>query len=168
MEGAPAAATRMLQYYFQTDVAANHNMMRQIGDNRTLDRPLGEGNTFSIAGTMNQWSHNDKGGLCGQQALCPTDEQEGYHHAHGHQAVIRMTQANGMHAVRACIQQRHGSLRPLGEGNNFSFAGTELSRSVSIPCQLSTIRLPAPPHFIVTQPALLPGTRCYTDASHYA
>jgi hypothetical protein len=24
---------------------------------------------------------------------------------------------------------------------------------------------PMPPHFIVTQPALLPGTRCYTDAA---
>lgn len=135
-------------------------VMQQMGANRCPSMPdhsRGEGNNFSLAGTMNQWNE----GLCDQQALYPTEVQERHHQEHGHQALRQVNQTDGM-------QQRQGSLQLLDEGNNFPTAGITLQRSVNATaehCQSPTLRLPSLPHFIVTQLAFLPGTRCYTDAS---
>lgn len=81
---------------------------------------------------------------------------ERHRQAHGHQATFQMT--------------RGSSLQPalLGQSNNFPFAGPRTVRednAATDHCQLQTLGLPGPPLFIMTQPTLLPGTRCYTDAS---
>jgi hypothetical protein len=145
--------------------------MWQMGENRcsfVSDRSYGEGNNVYFAGTMNQCCRNDTEGLCDQQGLCPTDAQASYQQAHGHLAFTQMNQATDVQAIHACMQQRQQSLRPLGQSNNLSNAGAVLPRITNVPaeqCQLSTTRQPSAPHFIVTLPALLPGTRCYKDAS---
>lgn len=103
------------------------------------------GNNISIAGDELQRTPNSEQGC--QLAIRPTDRQRRFHLA-GRQ-----------------YSQRRSTL--LHEGRNFSHAGLQAPRlpDASAEMQHSTTNPLMSPRLHVTLPPLIPGTRCYTDAS---